>query len=130
MLAFRRSQELIGISPLTNKLENYDDVSEYAIDDARRDHLLEEGRECSVIWSTSDHWPVGVTHIYVWQGGHFWVACTRERGLDRATRFRKSGCDRVHAAKVDQLRWAQSVIAHAEGQWQPGTVWTEPDDLP
>ena len=75
-------------SDLTTKLENYDDVSDYGISETRRDALLAEKHECSVIWSTSSHWPVGVTHIYVWHENRFWVTCTQERKRVPALRAR------------------------------------------
>jgi len=62
---------------MTKKLEDYDDISVYGIDASRREALLARYHECSVVWTTSDGWPVGVMHIYVWHEGRFWVTCTR-----------------------------------------------------
>jgi hypothetical protein len=72
----------------TEKLDNYDDVSVYGIDEARREALLARYHECSVVWSTQDGWPVGVMHIYVWAKGRFWVTCTGERKRVPALRAR------------------------------------------
>jgi hypothetical protein len=69
-------------------LEDYDDVSVYGIDEARRDILLKRHHECSVVWSTADGWPVGVMHIYIWHAGRFWVTCTGERKRVPALRAR------------------------------------------
>ena len=73
---------------MTKKLEDYDDISVYGIDVPRREALLARYHECSVVWTTSDGWPVGVMHIYVWHEGRFWVTCTRERKRVAALRAR------------------------------------------
>lgn len=73
---------------MSNRLETYEDVSIYGIDDVRRDALLARHHECAVVWSTSEGWPVGVMHIYVWREGRFWVTCTPERKRVPALRAR------------------------------------------
>ncbi len=73
---------------MPRKLEDFDDVSDYGIDEARRDALLAAHAECSVVWSTSDGWPIGVMHLYVWRQGRFWVTCTGERKRVPALRAR------------------------------------------
>ena len=52
---------------MTERLEDFEDVSVYAIEEERREALLSRGRECAVVWSTQDGWPVGVMHIYLWR---------------------------------------------------------------
>lgn len=73
---------------MTRKLEDFDDVSDYGIANTRRDALLAAHDECSVVWSTSDGWPIGVMHLYVWRQGRFWVTCTGERKRVPALRAR------------------------------------------
>lgn len=58
---------------------NYDDVSTYPLDQDKIERLLELQSECSVLWSTSDGWPVGVMHRFVYQDGKFWVTCASQR---------------------------------------------------
>lgn len=73
---------------MTDRLEDFDDVSVYAIEPERRDALLARGRECALTWSTREGWPVGVMHIYLWREGRFWVTCTRRRKRVAALRAR------------------------------------------
>jgi hypothetical protein len=73
---------------MADKLDNYDDVSVYSIDAPRRDVLLTRGHECSVLWSTREGWPVGVTHIFIWHDDRFWVTCTAARKRVTALRAR------------------------------------------
>lgn len=73
---------------MPSPLEDFDDVSVYGIDPARRDLLLARQDECAVVWSTSDGWPIGVMHIYVWREGRFWVTCMPERKRVPALRAR------------------------------------------
>ncbi|MBW2314668.1 MAG: hypothetical protein JRH10_10790 [Deltaproteobacteria bacterium] len=35
--------------------------------------------ECTFIWDTKDHWPVGVLMTYLWKDGSFWVSATSQR---------------------------------------------------
>jgi general stress protein 26 len=58
---------------------NYDDVSVYPLDEEKIERLLQLQSECSVLWSTSDGWPVGVMHRFVYQDGKFWVTCASQR---------------------------------------------------
>ena len=71
-----------------DKLEDFDDVSLYGISPERRETLLARQHECAVNWTTSDGWPVGVMHIYVWRDGSFWVTCMPERKRVPALRAR------------------------------------------
>jgi hypothetical protein len=58
---------------------DYEDVSIYPLDDAKIERLCQLQSECAVLWTTSDHWPVGVMHRFVYQDGKFWVTCVRQR---------------------------------------------------
>ncbi len=73
---------------MSDRLEDYDDVSQYGITPDRRDALLSRHHECAVVWSASDGWPVGVMHIYVWHDSRFWVTCMPERKRVPALRAR------------------------------------------
>ena len=73
---------------MPDRLEDFEDVSLYTIDDERREQLLARGQEAAVNWSTSDGWPVGVMHIYIWREGCFWVTCTERRKRVPALRER------------------------------------------
>ena len=58
---------------------DYDDVSTYPLDQAKIERLCQLQSECAVLWSTSDGWPVGVMHRFVFQDGKFWVTCAEQR---------------------------------------------------
>lgn len=86
------SPHAIGGARVSEKLEDFEDVSVYTIDAARRQTLLSAGRECSIVWSTEEAWPVGVTHLYFWENERFWVTCTRQRKRVAALRTRPQSC--------------------------------------
>ena len=73
---------------MTDKLEDYEDISVYTIEDERRETLLGRGSECAVVWSTREGWPVGVMHSYIWRHSSFWVTCTQQRKRVPALRQR------------------------------------------
>jgi nitroimidazol reductase NimA-like FMN-containing flavoprotein (pyridoxamine 5'-phosphate oxidase superfamily) len=58
---------------------HYEDVDLYPLDPDVQERLLREQSECSFIWGTRDHWPVGVTMNYVWRDGSFWLTASRQR---------------------------------------------------
>ncbi len=60
-------------------IENYEDVSNYALDPDQQEELLRSQKEASFIWGTKDHWPVGVIMSYVWRDGSFWLTATTQR---------------------------------------------------
>jgi len=58
---------------------SYDDVSVFALDDAREQALHAAQTECTFMWTTSDGDPVGVIMNYLLHDGRFWLTCTRRR---------------------------------------------------
>lgn len=176
---------------MPERLTDFEDVSLYTIDAARRETLLSRGVECAVNWSTRDGWPMGVMHIYFWRDERFWVTCTSRRkrvsalrrepkssvivafpgeqtitaktlatvhepGNEHAAWFYPALAERMLPGQpasvqqagadafVERLESDQRVIlefspqkwitfdgrkvkAHAEGTWQPGEPWTEPE---
>lgn len=67
---------------------NYDDVSTYPLEQSKIERLCQLQSECAVLWSTSDGWPVGVMHRFVYHDGKFWVTCARHRKRVPALRKR------------------------------------------
>ena len=49
-------------------------------------------RVCAVCWPTSDGWPVGVTHRYVWERERIWVTTSSQRHRVAALRRRPKSC--------------------------------------
>ncbi len=123
---------------MTRKLEDFEDVSVYTIDPARREALLARHQECAVVWSTHDGWPVGVMHLYVWREGRFWVTCTRQRKRVAALRARPQSCvivafeqeqtltaktlARVHEPGNDHAHWFYPALAEIALPDQPEEV--------
>jgi hypothetical protein len=93
---------------VTDRKLDYQDVRDLAVDDEKREWLYEAQTECSVVWSTRDGWPVGVTSRFVWRDGRFWVTCTAERKRVAALSARPQSC----------------VIVTSEGTWLGGDVTT------
>ena len=58
------------------KITNYEEVGDYALDEALQDELLTSQNECAFVWGTKDHWPVGVMMSYVWRDGRFWLTAS------------------------------------------------------
>lgn len=68
------------------KTENYEQVSVYVLDEARRDALLDAQRECTFAWSTRDGWPVSVIMSMLWRDGRFWLTAGGHRHRISAVR--------------------------------------------
>ncbi len=58
---------------------NYEKVDVYPIDAEVQERLLREQNECTFMWGTRDHWPVGMIMSYVWREGRFWLTATSQR---------------------------------------------------
>ncbi len=67
-------------------IQNYEDVTVYPLDDDVREKILLEQNECSFLWGTKDHWPMGVIMSYVWRDGRFWLTATSQRARVKAIR--------------------------------------------
>ncbi len=61
-------------------------VSIYPFSDAEVEQLMSQSRECVLMWSTSDGWPVGVVHAYVWHEGKIWITFAAHRHRAAAIR--------------------------------------------
>lgn len=109
---------------MTEKLEDYEDVSLYSIDPARRDVLLSRYQECAVVWSTRDGWPVGVMHLYVWRDGRFWVTCTQQRKRVAALRREPKSC--VIVAFPDEQTLTAKTLATVHEPGNEHTRWFYP----
>ncbi len=61
-------------------ISDYEDLTDYYLDDERLEQLLHAARECVLNWATSDGWPVGVIHSFVpGDGGRIWLTCAHRR---------------------------------------------------
>ncbi len=60
-------------------VDSYEDVSTFALDDAREQALHGAQTECTFMWTTKEGDPVGVIMNYLEHDGRFWLTCTRRR---------------------------------------------------
>jgi hypothetical protein len=60
-------------------ITDYDDVTQYGLDPELREEILRKQIECTFMWGTKDHWPVGVLMTYLWKDGRIWVSATSQR---------------------------------------------------
>ena len=60
-------------------VDNYADVSNYALTDEGEATLLDKQTECNFMWTNSKAEPLGVIMNYVAHDGKIWVTATRQR---------------------------------------------------
>jgi hypothetical protein len=71
---------------MSDSVHDYEQVSIYPLDDAKREELLRTNAECTFMWSTRDGWPVGVIMSYLWKDGRFWLTAGAHRHRIEAIR--------------------------------------------
>ncbi len=67
-------------------VQNYEEVDVYPIEPDLQEEILKTQNECSFVWGTQDHWPIGVIMSYVWLDGKFWLTASSQRPRIRAIR--------------------------------------------
>ena len=126
---------------MDEQLSDFEDVSRYPIEESARDALLAHHRECAVVWSTREGWPVGVMHLYLWHEGRFWVTCTARRQRVAALRARPQSSvilafpdertltartlATVHATPTQHAHWFYPALARQVLAEQPENVRRE-----
>jgi general stress protein 26 len=68
------------------KATDHEVVSIYPFTEAQIDLLMTMAPECVLMWSTKDHWPVGVVHSFVWAKGKVWLTFANHRHRAAAIR--------------------------------------------
>ena len=109
---------------MTERLEDFEDVSIYEIDRGRRESLLGGGGEAAVVWSTREGWPVGVMHIYLWRDGCFWVTCTERRKRVPALRARPQSSVIVAFEDEQTITAKTMATVHEPGSEHEGWFFT------
>ena len=61
-------------------------VSIYGHSEAQKAELMQRAPECVLMWGTSDGWPVGVVHSFVWHDGKVWITFSAHRHRASAIR--------------------------------------------
>ena len=64
---------------MADTITDYDDVTQYGLDDDLREEILRKQIECTFIWGPKSGWAVGVLMAYLWKDGSFWVSATSQR---------------------------------------------------
>ena len=95
---------------MSGEFEAFEDLERYPVDPDKRERMFAEQLECAVAWTTSEGWPVGVIHWFVWRDGRFWVTSMTVRKRVAALRARPESCVIVTSVGTS-LGVAQSVTA-------------------
>ncbi|MFM7121415.1 MAG: hypothetical protein ACKOBM_03015 [Gammaproteobacteria bacterium] len=69
-----------------SRATDHEVVSIYPLSEAQIDELMTKAPECVLMWSTKDHWPVGVVHSFVWHEGKVWLTFANHRHRAAAIR--------------------------------------------
>jgi len=69
-------------------VDNYADVTVYALTDEREEMLVKKQTECTFMWTNSQAEPVGVIMNFVWRKGSIWLTATKQRARISAIRAR------------------------------------------
>jgi hypothetical protein len=71
---------------MTDTSHDHEMVSIYGMSEEQIDRLMTEARECVLMWSTREGWPVGVVHAFVWKDNKVWVTFAEHRHRAAAIR--------------------------------------------
>jgi nitroimidazol reductase NimA-like FMN-containing flavoprotein (pyridoxamine 5'-phosphate oxidase superfamily) len=71
---------------MTDTSRDHEIVSIYRMNEAQIEQLMTEAKECVLMWSTRDGWPVGVVHSFVWKDGRVWLTFAVHRHRAAAIR--------------------------------------------
>ena len=71
---------------MSDTSHDHEVVSIYQMSDEQIDRLMTEARECVLMWSTRDGWPVGVVHAFVWKDQRVWLTFADHRHRSAAIR--------------------------------------------
>ena len=93
---------------MVERKQDYTDVSDVGIDEAKREQLYAAQTECCLLWANREGWPVGVMVRFVWHEQRFWVTCAAHRKRVPALRARPQS----------------AVVVSSEGTWLGGDVTT------
>ena len=93
-----------------SRTDDHEIVSIYPFTGDEVDALMNASGECVLMWSTSDGWPVGVIHAFVWHGGKIWVTFTSHR--HRTVAIRRDNRVSVNVSSAGYSRGADRDLPH------------------
>ena len=65
---------------MTSHMKNYEDITDFGLDEADEVELIAEQNECTFVWVTMDGSPMAVTMSYLRDGdGTFWLTASSQR---------------------------------------------------
>ncbi len=64
---------------MSQRAENFEQVSIYQLSDESLQRLMMLQRECVFNWCTRDEWPVGVIMSYIWRKDRIWLTAAAHR---------------------------------------------------
>ena len=65
---------------------DYEDVTEWWLDNDAEEAMLGAQTECTFIWANKEGWPVGVIMSFIWRNGRFWLTASGQRARIAAVR--------------------------------------------
>ena len=65
---------------------DYEDVTEWWLDNDAEEAMLAAQTECTFIWANKEGWPVGVIMSFIWRNGRFWLTASGQRARIAAVR--------------------------------------------
>lgn len=98
---------------------NYEDVTQYDLDDDVEETLLKAHNECTFIWANKEGWPVGVIMSYLWKDGRFWLTASSQRARISAVRRDPRVCIVVTSTgsplpRNKAITWKGTCIIHED----------------
>ena len=69
---------------MSDKVENYDDVTMYGLSPEKKEKLLLAQNELTFIWTNKEGHGMGVTMSYIWRKGSIWCTATEQRARMKA----------------------------------------------
>ena len=77
---------------------NLENTKAFPLSDDLREKLLESAEECTMSWSTSEGWPMAISHIFLWHDGRIWTSTSGLKLRVKALRKRPLSCIVVSGA--------------------------------
>ncbi len=67
-------------------IQNYEQISQFTLDEKLLEELLQKQTECSIVWNTKEGWPTGCIMAFVYKEGRFWLTAAEQRARIAALR--------------------------------------------
>lgn len=67
-------------------IQNYEQISQFTLDDKLLEELLQKQTECSIVWNTREGWPTGCIMAFLYRHDRFWLTAAEQRARISALR--------------------------------------------